>query len=225
MLYHFMIYISFDIGVKNLAVCILKHDSNVTIIDWDVIRLADTKKELKSIDELSERIFMALDEIIGKLKTISMNIIDMVLIENQPSNLNGIMKTVQYIIYTYFSLLKYWDNSVYKVEFINASHKLKNHSYVPSQSLESISKKNTKGFTREKYKWNKESSIQICQHYIDTDETLKKYFNNNKKKDDLSDCCLQAISYIRSKSPKDHLDTLEKIKLNHDNFFEGECVN
>jgi hypothetical protein len=220
-----MIYISFDIGVKNLAVCILKHDSNITIIDWDVIRLADTKKELKSIDELSERLFMALDEIIGKLKSKSMNIIDMVLIENQPSNLNGIMKTIQYIIYTYFSLLKYWDKSVCKVEFINASHKLKNHTFVPSQGYEITAKKNTKGFTREKYKWNKESSIQICHHYIDTDDTLRIYFNNNKKKDDLSDCCLQAVSYIRSRTPKDQLDVLEKIKLNDDHFFEGKCVN
>jgi hypothetical protein len=219
-----MIYISFDIGVKNLAVCILKYDSNITIIDWDVIRLADTKKELKSIDELSERLFMALDEIVGKLKVKTMDIIDVVLIENQPSNLNGIMKTVQHIIYTYFSLLKYWENNIHKVEFINASHKLKNHSYIPLQNEENIvAKKNSKGFTREKYKWNKATSIYICRQYIDHDSFLTEYFDNNKKKDDLSDSFLQAVSYIRSKAVKDHLVNLEKIKINDNHCFE--CVN
>jgi len=218
-----MIYISFDIGVKNLAVCILKHDSNITIIDWDIIRLADTKKELKLVDELSERLFMALDEMIGKLKSKSLDYIDMILIENQPSNLNGIMKTVQYIIYTYFSLMKHWENTVGNVQFINASHKLKNHSYEPEEQIVTTSKKNTKGFTRDKYKWNKATSIEICKKYIDNNDILTTYFNDNKKKDDLSDCCLQAISYIRSKSEKTQLNLLEKVQLDSTNFIE--CVN
>lgn len=218
-----MVYISFDIGVKNLAVCILKYDKSISIIDWSVITLADTKKELKSVDELSERIFMALDEIVGKLKSKSIAI-DMVLIENQPSNLNGIMKTVQYIIYTYFSLLKYWENAVNNVVFINASHKLKNHSYTPLEQNDVIThKKNTKGFTREKYKWNKATSIHICSQYINEDTTLKTYFINHKKKDDLSDSFLQAVSYIRSRSCKSELNFLDKITINDEHFLE--CVN
>lgn len=218
-----MIYISFDIGVKNLAVCILKYDKSISIIDWDVIRLADTKKELKSIDELSDRLFMALDEIVGKLKSKLIEHIDTVLIENQPSNLNGIMKTVQYIIFTYFSLLKHWDNTVNTVMFINASHKLKNHSYESHQDNIITSKKNTKGFTREKYKWNKATSIEICKQYIQSDPLLTNYFDNNKKKDDLSDSFLQAVSYIRSRSHKDHLSQLENVGINNENFLE--CVN
>lgn len=197
-----MIYISFDIGFKNLALCILKHtDDIITVIDWRVITLADNKKELKSIDELSERLFMELDNIVGSLKAKSIDYIDYVLIENQPSNLNGIMKTIQHIIYTYFSLMKYWENAVDKVQFINASLKLKNHTYNPEIEFDSNSKtKNSKGFTREKYKWNKATSIAICRNYITCDVSLLAYFDTNKKKDDLSDSFLQAVSYLRSKS-------------------------
>ena len=40
-----MLYISFDIGVKNLALCILNQDNNlIEIIDWRVITLVEKKK-------------------------------------------------------------------------------------------------------------------------------------------------------------------------------------
>jgi len=104
-----MIYISFDIGVKNLALCILKYEETITILDWKIITLAETKKEAKDINDLSEIIYMEMDAIIGNLKDAGYNTIDYVLIENQPSNLNGVMKTVQHIIYSYYNLLKYWE--------------------------------------------------------------------------------------------------------------------
>lgn len=215
-----MIYISFDIGFKNLAMCILKQNiETIEIIDWRIITLADNKKEIKNIDELSERLFMELDNTIGTLKCANIDNIDYVLIENQPSNLNGIMKTIQHIIYTYFSLLKYWENIVSKVCFINASLKLKNHDYIGDTEMNTQCKKNSKGFTREKYKWNKATSIAICRQYIDTDENLLQYFETNKKKDDLSDSFLQAVSYMRFDS---------KIKLNKTILAENnimQCVN
>ena len=40
-----MLFISFDIGIKNLALCISKKtDENLEIIDWRVITLADRKR-------------------------------------------------------------------------------------------------------------------------------------------------------------------------------------
>lgn len=219
-----MIYISFDIGFKNLAMCILElnhSEEAISIVDWRVITLADTKKELKSIEELSERIFMELDNVIGTLKSVSIEYIDFVLIENQPSNLNGIMKTIQHIIYTYFSLLKYWDNNIGQVQFINASLKLKNHEHTSDIQLETNCKRNSKGFTREKYKWNKACSIEICKKYIENDRSLLDYFEQNRKKDDLSDSLLQAISYIRSH--KSHATLSNNVKLNSTHMLE--CVN
>ena len=196
-----MIYISFDIGIKNLALCILKKtESEIKILDWRILSLADKKKDIKGIDDISERIYMELDNIIGNLKELGVDEIDYVLIENQPSNLNGIMKTIQYIIYCYFSLLKYWDKIINNVVLVNASLKTKTHDYKPDIQVkmdETQKTKNVKGFRRDKYKMNKQTSIEICKNYIKEDAYLCDIFDNNKKKDDLSDACLQAVAYIR----------------------------
>lgn len=197
-----MIYISFDIGIKNLALCILKKtDEKITILDWRIISLADKKKDIKGIDDIAERIYMELDNIIGYLKEREINEIDYVLIENQPSNLNGMMKTIQYIIYCYFSLLKYWDKIIENVVIVNASLKTKTHEYKPDIQIKMDETKNSKGFRRDKYKMNKQTSIEICKNYIKDDAGLCEIFDNNKKKDDLCDACLQAVAYIRHNDP------------------------
>ena len=197
-----MIYISFDIGIKNLALCILKKtDEEITILDWRIISLADKKKDIKGIDDIAERIYMELDNIIGYLKEREINEIDYVLIENQPSNLNGMMKTIQYIIYCYFSLLKYWDKIIENVVIVNASLKTKTHEYKPDIQIKMDETKNSKGFRRDKYKMNKQTSIEICKNYIKDNEGLCEIFDNNKKKDDLCDACLQAVAYIRHNDP------------------------
>ena len=213
-----MIYISFDIGVKNLALCILKYEETITILDWKIITLAETKKEAKDINDLSEIIYMEMDAIIGNLKDAGYNTIDYVLIENQPSNLNGVMKTVQHIIYSYYNLLKYWDGLVKKVVLVNASLKLKNHTYQPSIVINKKTSKKT--FRRDKYKNNKQNSIEICREYIKNDNFLIELFNSNKKKDDLSDSCLQTVSYIRNDIKGDKLIKLENISLDSNNFIE-----
>ena len=216
-----MIYISFDIGVKNLALCIIKKNdiadtqNTLEIIDWRIIALADSKKEIKGIEDITERIYMNMDNIVGDLKSKNINTIDYVLIENQPSNLNGIMKTIQHIIYGYFSLIKFWDKEVGNVILINASLKTKHHNYVINiANTKPDELKNKKGFRKDKYKNNKLLSIELCKQYISEDENLKKLFNENKKKDDLSDACLQAISYIRSNSKEDIVYHYNKIYAN-----------
>jgi hypothetical protein len=204
-----MIYISFDIGVKNLAVCILSHrQESVEVIDWNVITLADKKNHIKGANAVAEVLFYELDNIIGKLEEIGIKYIDKVIIENQPSNLNGIMKTIQYLIFSYFDLLRHWDKTVCEVILINPIHKLQNHSYVPKSK--EITEKLSK---REKYKYNKSDSIEICTYYICDHNVLKTFFSSHKKKDDLADACLQAISYIRKSG-----FNIEKLSLYDNNF-------
>ena len=44
-----MIYISFDIGLKNLAFCILRYENQIlSVIDWGIIVLAESKKKIKA---------------------------------------------------------------------------------------------------------------------------------------------------------------------------------
>ena len=203
-----MIYISFDIGVKNLALCILKKTDKIEILDWRIISIADSKKELKGIDDTSERVYYEMDNIVGFIKENGYEKIDYVLIENQPSNLNGIMKTIQHIIYNYFSLIKHWDNEVENVVLVNASLKTKTHDYTPEIKLaDDIScVKNSRNFEKNKYQYNKKLSIAICENYIKNNSYLIDLFKNNKKKDDLSDACLQAVSYIRTNIKGESLD-------------------
>lgn len=218
-------YISFDIGIKNLAMCILeKTEDEIHVLDWRIISLAEKKKDIKGIDDIAERIYMELDNVVGFLKGKGIESIDYVLIENQPSNLNGMMKSIQYIIYCYFSLLKYWDKIVENVVLVNAGLKTKTHDYKPDVQVKmnkmdetTKSAKNAKGFRNDKYKLNKQTSIEICKNYIKDDETLCDIFDNNKKKDDLCDACLQAVAYIRTNATNVSAD---KMKYNKVSFKE-----
>lgn len=204
-----MIYVSFDIGLKNLALCILREEEKVTIIDWQIICLAESKKQFKGINNISDVIYCELDNIMGKLETININYIDYVIIENQPSNLNGIMKTIQHLIFSYFNLLRHWDKRVGNVILINPSLKLQNHSFVPTlQKTANTSK-------QEKYKITKLNGIEVCSYYVKNDAKLKSFLLSHKKKDDLSDTCLQTLSYIRKMG-----NNVEEVSLDLQNFLE-----
>lgn len=212
----YMIYISFDIGIKNLALCILEYNNNeISIIDWRVITLFDKKKDVNGINSLSEILFLELDNIIGLLKELNHDYIDYVLIENQPSNLNGIMKTVQLLIFSYFSLLNHWDKIVDNVLLINASLKLQNHNYNPDIPIKIDTTKTKKQQKNDKYRINKYLGIEITKYYIKNNTFLNEYFIKYKKKDDLADTLLQTVSYIKKKFNV----TIESVSLSNKNNF------
>ena len=212
----YMIYISFDIGIKNLALCILEYNNNeISIIDWRVITLFDKKKDVNGINSLSDILFLELDNIIGLLKELNHDYIDYVLIENQPSNLNGIMKTVQLLIFSYFSLLNHWDKIVDNVLLINASLKLQNHNYNPDIPIKIDTTKTKKQQKNDKYRINKYLGIEITKYYIKNNTFLNEYFIKYKKKDDLADTLLQTVSYIKKKFNV----TIESVSLSDKNNF------
>lgn len=212
----YMIYISFDIGIKNLALCILEYNnSEISIIDWRVITLFDKKKDVNGINSLSEILFLELDNIIGLLKELNHDYIDYVLIENQPSNLNGIMKTVQLLIFSYFSLLNHWDKIVDNVLLINASLKLQNHNYNPDIPIKIDTTRTKKQQKNDKYRINKYLGIEITKYYIKNNTFLNEYFIKYKKKDDLADTLLQTVSYIKKKFNV----TIESVSLSDKNNF------
>lgn len=204
-----MIYISFDIGIKNLALCILENnENNINIIDWRVISLADKKKDIKGLNLISEILFYELDNIIGSIEELKYKTIDYVLIENQPSNLNGIMKSIQLLIFSYFSLLKHWDKFIGEVLLINASLKLQYHTFKPEPLIIIDSNRTKKEQKRDKYRNNKNDGIEITKYYIIDNELLKNYFLKHKKKDDLADTLLQTISYIKKNNDKLIIDNV-----------------
>lgn len=204
-----MIYISFDIGIKNLALCILEYnDNNINIIDWRVISLVDKKKDVKGLNLISEILFYELDNIIGTIEELKYETIDYVLIENQPSNLNGIMKSIQLLIYSYFSLLKHWDKRVGEVLLINASLKLQYHTFKPEPFIKIDNNRTKKEQKRDKYRNNKNDAIEIAKFYIKGNEILNNYFTKHKKKDDLADTLLQTVSYIKKEKNELIIDNI-----------------
>ena len=212
-----MLYISFDIGVKNLALCILNHDNNlIEIIDWRVITLVEKKKDINGLNSISEILFYELDNIMGSLEELKYDKIDYVLIENQPSNLNGIMKSIQLLIFSYFSLLKHWDKLNMNVLLINASLKLQYHTFKP-EPLKIDNTKTKKQQKSDKYRKNKNDGIEITKYYIKNNENLNTYFTKHKKKDDLADTLLQTVSYIK----KNNNLIIEEVSVSHINLLDG----
>lgn len=105
--------------------------------------------------------------------------IDRVIIENQISPIANRMKTLQGMIAQYFIM-----NNVEKIEFISASNKLK----------EFYTNKNTT------YSERKKKGIEICEELLVNNDCLNKHlvmFEESKKKDDLADCFLQALWYLK----------------------------
>jgi len=80
-------------------------------------------------------------------------------------------------------------NNNINIEFINASNKLKHISMIEKKD-------------KLDYRERKKLSIKICQEIITNNYIFNEwydFFNNTKKKDDLSDCFLQGYWYINNK--------------------------
>lgn len=187
--------LSFDIGIKNLAYCILKYNtednSDIRIIKWNIIPLLDKNEKCKGfpLDELTKRMYEQLN------KEFYSYDIDIVLLENQPVLKNPVMKSVQMILFSYFQYQKIMLNREIKlIKFINAGNKLK-----VGRNFNEINYNAEINAIKSKYTRNKKFAILYTDKIlIDRlkDSKNNEYFNKHKKKDDLADAFLQAIYYI-----------------------------
>lgn len=224
--------VSFDVGVKNLAYCIIERNANIDKIrKWGVINLVEKeqailcdnekckkkaicskivkkqrtyyckkhKSELKlkkvkklqttkiSLLELNKRLISKLDEIKDFLE------VDYVIIENQPVLKNPRMKSLQMMIYSYFVLRGIIDKEKTKSNILNID-------LVFAGSKSKAYKGNTEfdiGTKGSKYIKRKKLSICQCREMIgEHNKNLLEFFNENKKKDDLSDSFLLGIYYL-----------------------------
>ena len=121
--------------------------------------------------------------------TYSSDDIDTIIIENQIGPIANKMKTIQGMISQYFIM----KNNNIKIEFISASNKLKD--FIPAD-LEIKEK------VKLDYKQRKQLGVKTSLHFVDTDERFKEwsvFLHKHNKKDDLSDCFLQGMWYIKNK--------------------------
>lgn len=184
--------ISFDIGIKNLAFCVLQvtAPNNVTIKSWDIL---DVSKQgsVKAYDiyAVSSSLFDALSDtfpvIDGKTT---------VVIENQPCMKNPIMKSLQIMVYSYFCLRGKDMNADVVIKLMSAANKLKvKHKDQVSEAAMNEANK---------YKKNKKCSVDITGYYLknvlNVDAHIQSLFDASKKKDDLADSFLQAIYFLEN---------------------------
>jgi hypothetical protein len=111
--------------------------------------------------------------------------IETIIIENQIGPIANKMKTIQGMISQYFIM----KNNNIQIEFISASNKLKD--YLPKDKSVKLD-----------YKERKKLGIQTCLEIMNNDSRFKEwepFFNKHSKKDDLSDCFLQGMWFIKNK--------------------------
>ena len=147
-----------------------------------------------------------------------------VIIENQISPIANRMKTIQGMLAQYFIMR---GSPEIMIEFVSSANKLKGFTTniakkdtTPVSNLiigeptdakekESIKEK----LIKEKYKQHKQDSIIICSQFLNKNEHLKGWINsmNSPKKDDLADCFLQGIWYLKHKNI---ISYAEDLKIN-----------
>jgi len=203
--------LSFDVGIINLAYCIFD-TSNSKILHWEVISLENTKDHCKLhislIRELDKRGHLTDD-------------IDVVLIEKQPS-FNPKMRIIASCLQTYFFIRGVIDcelkqkKKIRVIKFFSPKHKLKCHNGPQIEVTGST-----------KYSQTKKMGIIICRDKLNqNNETfeIKQIFEKSKKKDDLSDCYLQAITYSMFEKLITNEDTIPYNSNNSSNNLSNQPV-
>jgi hypothetical protein len=104
--------------------------------------------------------------------------IDKVIIENQISPIANRMKTIQGMISQYFIMIS---EHPIEINFVNSTNKLKLGEFQSNTD----------------YKERKQQSVSLVKKMVDS--SWLDFFNEHNKKDDLADCYLQGIWYIKNK--------------------------
>jgi hypothetical protein len=162
----------------------IKKIKEKTASETDLISIGRSMK--KSLDEIKE---------IEKITH--------VIIENQISPIANRMKTIQGMLAQYYIMSGSPSNNI---EFVSSSNKLKGYDSIINTATENIQSEGNN------YRQHKKDSIIICNHYLENNENLNKwkYLLSTPKKDDLADCFLQGIWYLKNKKI---IKTTENLKI------------
>jgi hypothetical protein len=144
------------------------------------------------IVEIGKQIKIQLDEILTNVS------IDAVILENQISPIAGRMNTIQGMLAQYFIMRNNIVPIIPSIDFISSSCKLK--GFKEAKTDEST------------YKDHKRDGITICRKFLEKNPEFKKcsdVFEKSPKKDDLADCFLQGIYFLRREKIINYSEDLE----------------
>jgi hypothetical protein len=156
--------LSIDVGIKNLAMCIMSDEKKIMF--WEVDGVPPLHNDglfLSMKKHLDDRDFSTVIK---------------VLIEKQPDKNRGI-KSIEHFLHTYFLChdkeVIIWD----------ARHKIPD----------------VVGPGKAQYNKRKKASVDRCRLFLDENNTeWIEQFDKSKKKDDLADTVMQALSYMNMKA-------------------------
>lgn len=163
--------LSIDVGIRNLAMCLLNETSNL-IVEWDVSGVPPEHK-----DGLYVSLRKHLDERPWVLTA------DVILIEKQPER-NKKMISVMHFLHSYFVIKSPQAETI----LYDARHK------IPDVA----------GAGKTLYRKRKNTAIERCREFIHSGDVNKHWvelFDVSKKKDDLADTVMQALSFTRRVEP------------------------
>ena len=163
--------LSFDVGSKNLAYCVLSDDGK-TIHHWENFDVSAEGND-STKDQRCLLLYTKLTERMSKFEKCNI-----VLIENQ---MNKTMMVIASMIEMFFT-----------------THKKKTIRYNASNKLEGM-EGNKKG--KRNYSNRKKLSVELTKAFLKDnpqDKELVDMFYGCVKKDDLGDSLLQAVSYVKN---------------------------
>lgn len=160
--------LSIDVGIRNLAVCLLDEDRNNLVTEWDVSGVPPEHE-----DGIYVSLRKHLDERPWVLTAKT------VLIEKQPDR-NKKMVSVMHFLHAYFVIKCPESETI----LYDAKHK------IPDVA----------GPGKAQYNKRKKVSIERCEAFIRQDGGVNAHwldtFLRSKKKDDLADTVMQALSFV-----------------------------
>ena len=159
--------LSIDVGVRNLAMCMMTPVTR-SLVQWEVGSLAT---------RTHPSVFVACREYLDARPWLLEA--DVVLIERQPDR-NKLVKSIEHFMHAYFV-----------IKMPNAATML----YDARHKVPDI-----KGKGKALYRQRKLAAVQRCENFIQGHiENCSKWyahFTESKKKDDLADTVMQALSYL-----------------------------
>lgn len=198
--------LSFDVGIRHLAYCLLhvpiaSHApsvplSDVHILKWGILSLLDDGVKVSKkigLDTYCKAMYQQCEATFSDIPDVHV-----VAIENQPALRNPVMKSIQMMLYSYFSYKKHLDASwsqLHTIKLMSASSKWK-CALAPTRTGH-----------EQTYKDGKQLSVSTTLAYLQGNliaqgsqwaEWLQPY----KKKDDLCDAFLQGLIYVRVNESK-----------------------
>lgn len=138
------------------------------------------------------------------------------IIENQISPIANRMKTIQGMLAQYFIM----KNINTHIDFVSSANKLKQFSNISNPEFDSIDIDATDSSSKlnnlkSKYKEHKKDGIYYCDVILSKNDWLSEWSPkiNIKKKDDLADCFLQGLWYLKKIGHIQYSDSLQITRM------------